>query len=143
MQEKGCSGYKNPEPLQLGYQLFHTPSHPNHEVRSRLLIGLCFANSSSLSALVLHKNGALVPEDTPEVSAARELHLEALASVSEDGEVTASEEGFLLLTEEEARQLGISLNIPGVGGIRGSYGRGGLRVGGHIGGFRFGGGRRG
>jgi hypothetical protein len=106
------------------------------------LLVLCFANSRSLSALVLHKNGALVPEDTPEVAAARELHLEALASVSEDGQ-TASGEELLLLTEEEARQLGISLNIPGVGGIRGSYGRGGLRVGGHIGGFRFGGGRRG
>ncbi len=107
------------------------------------LLVLCFANSSSLSALVLHKNGALVPEDTPEVAAARELHLEALASVSEDGEVTASGEEFILLTEEEARRLGISINVPGVGGIRGSYGRGGLRVGGNIGGFRFGGGRRG
>jgi hypothetical protein len=114
------------------------------------LLVLCFANSSSLSALVLHRNGALVPEDTPEVAAAKELHLQALASVSEDeqalytedGEVTASGGEYLLLTEEEARRLGLSLNIPGVGGIRGSYGRGGLRVGGNIGGFRFGGGRR-
>ena len=118
------------------------------------LLVLCFANSSSLSlALVLHRNGALVPEDTPEVAAARDLHLAALAAVSEpedeqammyseDGELTASEGEFLLLTEEEARRLGVSLNIPGVGGIRGSYGRGGLRVGGNIGGFRFGGGRR-
>jgi hypothetical protein len=132
--------------------LFHNPSQliiMKHALVSLLV--LCFANSSSLSALVLHRNGALVPEDTPEVAAARDLHLQALASVSEDeqammysedGELTASEGEFLLLTEEEARRLGVSLNIPGVGGIRGSYGRGGLRVGGNIGGFRFGGGRR-
>jgi hypothetical protein len=75
------------------------------------LLVLCFANSSSLSALVLHQNGALVPEDTAEVAAARELHLEALASVSEDGEVTASEEELILLTEEEARRLINGLNF--------------------------------
>ncbi len=40
-------------------------------------------------SLVLHENGALVPEDTPEVVAARELHYEAYslaAAAAEDDE---------------------------------------------------------
>ncbi len=62
-----------------------------------------------------------MPEDTPEVAAARELHLEALASVSEtederamyseDGDVTATGEEFILLTEEEARRFINGLNF--------------------------------
>ncbi len=38
---------------------------------------------SSLWALVLHMNGALVPEDTSEVMAAIDLHLQELASATE------------------------------------------------------------
>jgi hypothetical protein len=61
------------------------------------LLVLRFANSSSRS-LVLHRNGALVPADTAEVAAARDLHLQALAAASapepEEGEGEwASEDG--------------------------------------------------
>ncbi len=123
-----------------------------HVALASLLV-LCLANRSSLSALVLHRNGALVPADTPEVAAARDLHLQALAAVSApepeeegqlasvDGGSTASEEEeFIQLTEEEARRLGFGLSLGGLGGFGASLGGGGLRFGGRLGGLRFGGG---
>jgi hypothetical protein len=99
------------------------------------LLVLCFDNRSSRS-LVLHRNGALVPADTPEVAAARELHLQALAAASapepeqgegelssEDVETASGKEEFLLLTEEEARRRGGFRRIGGGLGRR----RGGWR----------------
>ncbi len=48
---------------------------------SKLLLALscllCLSLTVTTAALVLHENGALVPEDTPEVVAARDLHYEA------------------------------------------------------------------
>jgi hypothetical protein len=52
-----------------------------HVALASLLV-LCYANRSSLSALVLHRNGALVPEDTTKVAAARDHHLQALAAAA-------------------------------------------------------------
>jgi hypothetical protein len=46
---------------------------------------LCLSLTVTTAALVLHENGALVPEDTPEVVAARDLHYEAY-SLAAQGE---------------------------------------------------------
>ncbi len=58
------------------------------------------------SALVLHRNGALVPEDTAEVVAARDLHLEAL-SLADGG----SDEQEVLLGDEQVQERGVLRNI--------------------------------
>jgi hypothetical protein len=50
---------------------------------------LCLSLTTTAVSLVLHQNGALVPEDTPEVVAARDLHYEAhslAAAAAEDDE---------------------------------------------------------
>ena len=53
---------------------------------------LLVLNSGSL-ALVLHENGALVPEFTPEVAAARSLHLQAhTAAAAENQELVDEKE---------------------------------------------------
>ncbi len=69
-----------PFPTQLTHPIYNMK-----RVALASLLVLYFANSSSsrsLSALVLHRNGALVPADTPAVAAARDLHLQALAALS-------------------------------------------------------------
>ena len=83
---------------------------------------------SSLSGLVFYENGALVPEDTAEVLAARSLHLQALVEV-------AREDGRELNEEELARFLGIRIS-GGIGldglGLGGGIRLGGLGLGGGI-----------
>jgi hypothetical protein len=105
-----------------------------HVALASLLV-LCFANSSSRS-LVLHRNGALVPADTAEVVAARDLHLQALAAASapepEEGEGEwASEDGGEATASEEEEFL---LRYDILGGLRFQQSRprrpfGGRRVG--------------
>jgi hypothetical protein len=61
---------------------------------------------SLTTALVLHRNGALVPEDTAEVLAARDLHLEALSLA--DG---MRDEQEVLLGDEQIQERGVLRNI--------------------------------
>ena len=94
----------------------------NHMAYS-LLILLISHIAGIRSGLVLHKNGALVPEDTPEVAAARELHLQAVADAH------GAEEHLLATEEEAARKLGFGLRV---GPLRLKFGLGG-RFGGRYG----------
>jgi hypothetical protein len=61
---------------------------------------------SLTTALVLHRNGALVPEDTAEVLAARDLHLEALSLADGRGD-----EQEVLLGDEAIQERGLLRNI--------------------------------
>ena len=48
-----------------------------------LCVFICLCHVQSLFSLVLHhSSGALVPEETPEVEAARQFHLSALAAAA-------------------------------------------------------------
>ena len=50
-----------------------------------MFVLICLCLVQSLYALVLHRaSGALVPEETPEVIAARQLHLSALQAAEEE-----------------------------------------------------------
>jgi hypothetical protein len=118
------------------------------------IFALCYL-SSSLGRYVLHENGAIVPEDTAEVEAARDLHLQALARAAEREDPLLAEEE--LNNKELARLLGFGfrggLGLGGLGfgggirlgglGIGGGFGLGrrgfggGFRLGGLRGGFRF------
>ena len=52
-----------------------------------IFVFICLCLVQSLFSLVLHKtSGALVPEETPEVAAARQLHLSALQAAEEEEE---------------------------------------------------------
>ncbi len=61
---------------------------------------------SLTTALVLHRSGALVPEDTAEVLAARDLHLEALSLADGRGD-----EQEVLLGDEQIQERGVLRNI--------------------------------
>ena len=115
-----------------------------------VLVVLFSLGGTSLAGLVLHANGALVPEDTAEVASARSLHAQAHAVAAQQKNLAAEQELVderdlvdvqELLDEEEARQLGFGLGF-GLGGL-GLGIRGGIGFGGGLG-FRGGfGGRRG
>jgi hypothetical protein len=66
----------------------------------------CLLYVSLTTALVLHRNGALVPEDTAEVLAARDLHLEALSLADGRGD-----EQEVLLGDEQIQERGVLRNI--------------------------------
>ena len=104
-------------------------------VASILLVLLCCLGSS-LSGLVLYENGALVPEDTVEVEAARDLHMKALVEAARTYGRPVLVDGHELDDEELERFLRIR--------IGGGVGLGGLGIGGGIGigGLGFGGGIR-
>ncbi len=113
-------GFKKPEPLQLRYQLFPTPPSqlfiPTWSTYSPSPYWSSASPIGAASRLWCCTRTALSCRRT---HAARELHLEALASVSEDeramysedGDVTATGEEFILLTEEEARRFINGLNF--------------------------------
>ena len=56
-------------------------------MKATLFIFFCLCLVQSLYSLVLHRtSGALVPEETPEVQAARQLHLSALSAAQGEEE---------------------------------------------------------
>ena len=70
-------------------------------VFNEILICCCLLYVSLTAALVLHRNGALVPEDTAEVLAAQDLHLQALSLL----DISDDQKDLLVLDELQSRGI--------------------------------------